>query len=207
MRSDASQNRKQDATEPVDIREVIDLFQSTSRLFRSHVQRRPEHSTGERTTDVMQIAWLRISVNVIHSRVVVDLRETPVEQHNLAEAVERDVLWFEVAVNDVSRMSVGDGLTNVDECSEHPMRHHGFVLTRVATFVILDDGVVQSSLAEKTHGIEATSGFFVGTKLIDRHDSGMLQPARDFRFTSKVSGRLFIVTEMAGDFFDGDIAS
>jgi hypothetical protein len=99
-------------------------------------------------------------------------RDPPIDHERLAERSDEDVGRLDVAVHDAARVRECDGVT----CGEHVRDQ------RESRLELVFDQLVERTAVDPAHHVErrAVGG---ATRVVNRHDTGMLELRRDPRFT------------------------
>jgi len=184
VRPQAGQDPIQDCTQTVDVGQHVDLVELSQSLLRGHVGGSPEHLAGQgfhahtRTRSLDRLLHLR-QVTLQFIRRVQDLCQAPVQHHDFAKAAEHHVGRLEIAMDNSPGVSIGDGMADVDKGLQQPLELQFRRFPRTPQLVVRFDRIPQRLAMHEPHRVERIGPFPVACQLVDGHDIGMLQLARN----------------------------
>ncbi len=129
------------------------------------------------------------------------LGKAPVDDERFAEWPEHDVLGFQIAMNDVSAMSVGDRVAGIDEAAQESPEHvvavdarDGVMIGKAALIKSVDSRPQRFAL-DQVHGVKWAS-VAVSSQAVHRNDPGVLEMAGYFGLNEKSRPRTGVVREI-----------
>ncbi|OQC03528.1 MAG: hypothetical protein BWX80_02766 [Candidatus Hydrogenedentes bacterium ADurb.Bin101] len=171
----AGDNLIENDAKGIHIRALIDTAAVPCGLFRRHIQGRSHHRAGKRdvaTTVGRALRWQH-SVTI---RRLKDIRppqfpcQPPVQHNSFAVFPNHDIIRLEVAVYDPPTVGVGNGLAQIDKVGQ---QQKPFTQGRGCL-----NGFGQGLAMNHLHGVIRRI-VLTASQLIDRHNGGMLQTARN----------------------------
>ncbi len=166
------------------------------RLLRRHIRYRAERRTGAGEMIRARRTRFRVKSRNLARRTGCDhdLRQSEVQNLGVAALGDKDVRWFDVAVDYALCVS---SIQCVGDLDGQRQNYLGFHRSPA-------DAMLQRYAIQKLHGDERLSVLLAN--VVDRTDIGVIQRGRSLRFTLKAGERLWVSGNIIGKELESDEA-